>query len=218
MTPIIAYYRVSTKQQGASGLGLEAQKAIVARYGTPVADYTEVETGKKADRPKLKAALAHAKQINATLVVAKLDRLARNVMFIASLMESGVDFIAADMPQANKLTIHIMAALAEQEATLISERTKAALQAAKARGTKLGGYKGGGGWPLNSPHHQALKQSRFEEKYRHIIPILTLLRERGETEQTIANELNRHGYRTSTDKPFRQSSVHQILARVTQGY
>jgi DNA invertase Pin-like site-specific DNA recombinase len=214
MTPIIAYYRVSTKKQGHSGLGLEAQKAAVTHYGTPVAEYIEIETGRKANRPQLKLALAHARQLNATLVVAKLDRLARNVLFTATLMESGVEFIAADMPQANKLTIHIMAALAEQEATMISERTKAALAAAKARGTKLGGNRGGGGWLPNSPHHQALKRARFQEKYEHVLPIITLLRERGESEQKIADELNRHGYHTAKGNTFRQSSVHNILARM----
>lgn len=213
MKPIIAYYRVSTKRQGNSGLGLEAQRAAVARFGSPVAEYTEVETGKKADRPQLRRAIEHAKQLDGTLVVAKLDRLARNVLFTATLMDSGVDFVAADMPHANKLTIHIMAALAEQEATMISERTKAALAAAKARGVKLGG-KRGGGWQPHTVKHMVLKAQRFQETYRHIIPVITLLRERGETEQAIAEELNRHGYCTPTNKPFRQSTVNKILARM----
>jgi len=139
----IAYYRVSKEIQGVSGLGLEAQKAAVATYG-PVAEYVEVETGKKSkssNRPELEAALAHCKREKATLVIAKLDRLARNVYFISGLMESGVDFICCDMPEANRFVLHVLAAVAEQEARNTSERTKAAFAALSARGmwsNKLG--------------------------------------------------------------------------------
>ena len=140
---IIAYYRVSTKQQGESGLGLEGQVAAVAAYargqGAEVLKtYREVESGKRADRPELAKALAHARRSRATLVIAKLDRLARNVHFLSGLMESNVDFIACDNPHANRLTIHILAAVAEDEAKRISERTRAALAASKARGGRLG--------------------------------------------------------------------------------
>ncbi len=140
----IAYYRVSTAQQGASGLGLEAQREAVARYvasvaGTLIAQFEEIESGKRSNnRPKLQEALAHARATRATLIIAKLDRLARNVAFISALMDSAIDFIAADMPMANRLTVHILAAVAEHEREMISVRTKAALQAAKARGVKLG--------------------------------------------------------------------------------
>ena len=146
MTDFVAYLRVSTDKQGASGLGLEAQKAAITAFaanGSVVATYTEIESGKRTDRPQLAAALAHAKKIGATLLIAKLDRLARNVHFISGLMESGVQFVAADMPNADRFTLHIMAAVAEQEARAISARTKAALQAAKKRGVKLGGFRGG---------------------------------------------------------------------------
>ncbi|MEX1026685.1 MAG: recombinase family protein [Candidatus Paceibacterota bacterium] len=144
MNNLVPYYRVSSKRQGRSGLGLEAQQADVADYARQqdakvLACYTEVESGKRSDRPELAKAIAHAKRARATLVVAKLDRLARNVAFTSALMESGVDFIACDNPHANRLTIHILAAVAEDEARRISERTKAALGAAKRRGTKLGG-------------------------------------------------------------------------------
>lgn len=144
MRNLIDYYRVSSKRQGRSGLGLEAQQADAAAYarqhgGKVLASYTEVETGKRADRPELARAIAHAKRTRATLVVAKLDRLARNVAFTSKLMDSGVDFVCCDNPHANRLTIHILAAVAEDEARRISERTKAALKAAKRRGTKLGG-------------------------------------------------------------------------------
>ena len=137
MVKVVAYYRVSTAKQGASGLGLDAQRAAVAAWtaangAAVLAGYTEVESGKRADRPELIKALAHAKRSKATLVIAKLDRLSRNVHFLSGLMESGVDFIACDNPHANKLTIHILAAVAEDEAKRISERTKAALAAYKA--------------------------------------------------------------------------------------
>jgi DNA invertase Pin-like site-specific DNA recombinase len=143
----VSYLRVSTARQGESGLGLEAQRQAVLDYLNGgrwdlVAEFVEVETGKGsnalAKRPQLLAAIAAAKKAKATPVVAKLDRLARNVVFVASIMEAGVDFIAVDNPHANRLTLHIMAAVGEHEREMISERTKAALAAAKARGTVLG--------------------------------------------------------------------------------
>lgn len=147
MKRFIAYYRVSTDKQGKSGLGLEAQQQAVRQYLNGgawelVAEFTEVESGKRDDRPQLAAALAACRKHKATLVIAKLDRLARNVSFIANLMEAGTDFVAVDMPEANKLVLHIMAAMAQHEREAISARTKAALAAAKARGQKLGGFRG----------------------------------------------------------------------------
>jgi DNA invertase Pin-like site-specific DNA recombinase len=140
---LVAYYRVSTKQQGASGLGLEGQMAAVATFARTngaeiVRAYREVETGKRSDRPELLKAIAHAKRSRAGLIIAKLDRLARNVALTANLMESGVDFVACDNPHTNRLTIHILAAVAEDEAKRISDRTRAALAAYKARGGVLG--------------------------------------------------------------------------------
>jgi DNA invertase Pin-like site-specific DNA recombinase len=142
----VSYLRVSTDKQGASGLGLEAQRKAVADYlnggkWTLAVEFVEVESGKRSDRPQFAAALAACRKHKAKLVVAKLDRLARNVLFISKLMESGVEFVAADMPFANKLTIHILAAVAEHEREQISDRTKRALAAAKARGKVLGGPK-----------------------------------------------------------------------------
>ena len=139
----IAYLRVSTLRQGESGLGLEAQRTAVEAFarqhgGAIVASFVEVETGKRSDRPDLAKALEAARKAKATLLIAKLDRLARNVAFIANLMDAGVEFLACDQPFASRLTLHILAAVAEDEARRISERTKAALQAAKARGQKLG--------------------------------------------------------------------------------
>jgi DNA invertase Pin-like site-specific DNA recombinase len=139
----IAYFRVSTDRQGKSGLGLEAQREAVLNYlnggsWTMVAEFTEVESGKHAARPQLAAALAACKKQKAKLVIAKLDRLSRNLAFIATLMDSGVEFIAVDNPHANKLTIHILAAVAQHEREMIAQRTREALAAAKARGVKLG--------------------------------------------------------------------------------
>ena len=144
----ISYYRVSTKRQGASGLGLDAQQVdvhrlLVERSGREIAHYTDIEMGKNPDRPELMKAIAHAKMANATLVVAKLDRLARNVAFTSALMDSGADFVCCDCKDANRFTLHILAAVAEEEARKIGERTKKALDAAKARGVKLGSAREG---------------------------------------------------------------------------
>jgi len=143
MANFVSYLRVSTQSQGQHGLGMQAQRDAVTRYvesvdGTILQEFAEVESGGKGERPQLKAALKLCKTKHATLVIAKLDRLARNVRFISDLMESGIDFVAADMPSANRLTIHIIAAIAEHERTMISDRTRAGLKAAKARGIKLG--------------------------------------------------------------------------------
>jgi DNA invertase Pin-like site-specific DNA recombinase len=142
MAQYVAYYRVSTDKQGMTGLGMDAQREAVTRFfagrGIVAAEFIEVETGKKASRRQLNAAIAECRKRRAVLVIAKLDRLARNVHFVSGLMRSDVEFIAVDMPTANRLTIHILAAVAEHETETISQRTKAALAAAKARGTKLG--------------------------------------------------------------------------------
>src|SRR4051812_23673287 len=143
----VAYYRVSTARQGRSGLGLEAQKKAVSDFlnGGPwqlLAEFVEIESGKTDDPPELEQALATCELSGATLVVAKLDRLSRNLAFLAKLQDSGARFVAADMPEANELTIHIMAAVAQAERKAISTRTKEALAAAKARGVRLGGNRG----------------------------------------------------------------------------
>jgi DNA invertase Pin-like site-specific DNA recombinase len=139
----VAYYRVSTRKQGASGLGLEAQSESVRTHLNGgrwklIAELTEVESGKRNDRPALAEALSLCRVHGATLIIAKLDRLARNVAFISNLMEAGVEFVAVDLPTASRFTVHIMAAVAEQEAVMIAARTKAAMATAKARGTLLG--------------------------------------------------------------------------------
>lgn len=143
----VTYYRVSTSKQGRSGLGLDAQRHAVEHHLASgawqlVGEFVEIESGKLDARPQLEAALAHCDLTGATLIVAKLDRLSRNVAFLATLQDSGTRFLAVDMPEANELTIHIMAAVAQAERKAISKRTKEALAAARARGIKLGGSRG----------------------------------------------------------------------------
>ena len=171
----VSYLRVSTDRQGRSGLGLEAQRTAVAGYidGRPlVAEVVEVESGKRSDRPKLAEALSLCRAHRATLIIAKLDRLARNVAFVSNLMESGVEFVAVDFPQANRLTIHILAAVAEHEASMISVRTKAALAAAKARGVQLGGFRGRAGTPEECRKARAELSHKADEHALALAPIL----------------------------------------------
>ena len=221
---VIGYVRVSTKGQGESGLGLEAQQAAIDGYATQnhtvVAQlYTEVESGRKSDRPQLAAALAHAKRSKATLVVAKLDRLSRNVAFLSALMESRVEFVAVDQPHANRLTIHILAAVAEDEARRISERTKAALAAYKARGGKLGASH------VRSRNltHEARKRGakaageslrrNADEAYLDLAPLFQDFQSRGLSQHAIAAELNRLGHTTRRGKPWSQVQVGRVLQR-----
>jgi len=175
----VSYLRVSTARQGKSGLGLEAQREAVSNYlnggrWTLVAEIIEVESGKRNDRPQLAKALRLCRLHKATLLVAKLDRLARNVAFISALMESGVKFQAVDMPDVNDMVLHILASVAQGEAKAISDRTKAALAAAKARGTQLGGLR----WDINKvgdKGRRAATAARQEKaaKYRaDIMPII----------------------------------------------
>src|ERR1700744_4357099 len=178
----VSYLRVSTQRQGKSGLGMEAQREAVASYlnggkWTLVQEVVEVESGKRSDRPKLAQALSLCRLHRATLLVAKLDRLARNVAFISALMESGVKFVAVDLPQANELTVHIMAAMAEYEAKAISARTRVALAAAKARGTQLGGLR----WDLAKVAAKGRKvalQTRQENAAKYRADVLPVIQEK----------------------------------------
>lgn len=183
----VSYLRVSTARQGRSGLGLEGQRSDVTNHlnggrWSLIAEVVEVETGKRADRPKLAEALRLCRIHGATLIIAKLDRLARNVHFISGLMESGVKFTACDMPEANELTIHIMAAMAQHEAKAISERTKAALAAAKRRGVRLGGLRANSariGRTKGNPASVLARQRKAAARAADLVPIIDALKADG---------------------------------------
>jgi DNA invertase Pin-like site-specific DNA recombinase len=220
---LIAYYRVSTAKQGASGLGLEGQEAAVAEYaratgGTLLRAYIEVETGKRADRPELAKALADAKRSKAVLVIAKLDRLARNVHFLSGLMEAGVEFVCCDMPSANRLTLHIMAAVAEDEAKRISERTKAALAAYKARGGILGAARPGAYRLVGGANAKAASRAgeaaraNAVQAYADLKPWLAELRASGLSLRQIAGRLDVEGHTTRQGKGWNPVQVARILA------
>jgi DNA invertase Pin-like site-specific DNA recombinase len=217
----VAYYRVSTAKQGASGLGLEAQQESVRSYlnggdWSLISEVIEVESGKRNDRPKLAEALRLCRTRKATLIIAKLDRLARNLNFISNLMEAEADFVAVDFPQANRLTVHIMAAVAENEALMISARTKAALQAAKARGVKLGGDRAGiiaSQSPKGIAASAAIRAARSQ---KHAADIMTTIREaqaNGATSlRQIADYLNRHSESAPRGGSWSAVQVSRIMA------
>jgi len=219
----VGYYRVSTDRQGRSGLGLDAQRAAVAGYldgGSTLLDtFTEVESGRRNDRPELAKALDLCRRRKATLVIAKLDRLARNVAFIANLMDADVDVVAVDMPEANRFTLHIYAAMAEQEAVQVSQRTKAALQAAKARGRKLG-------WSIPSRRGEQAQASlkgvlsnrvKADQHAANVLPVIHDIERAGVTTlQGIADALNARGIRTARGRRWYASTVRNLLVRGDQ--
>lgn len=218
----VSYLRVSTQKQGRSGLGLDAQRESVAGYlnggrHTLVSELVEVESGKRSDRPKLREALSLCRLHRATLLVAKLDRLARNVAFISALMESGVKFVAVDLPQANELTVHIMAAMAEYEAKAISARTRAALAAAGARGTVLGGLRRNSHKIGVKGHAASLKVRRESAAKRadDLLPVIEAIRADGATTlRQIAAGLNDRGIPTARGGEWSAIQVQRILQRV----
>lgn len=205
-TNYIAYFRVSTQKQGITGLGIEAQKMAVAGYAANiVAEYVEVESGKKNNRIELQKAIAECKATGATLLIAKLDRLSRNAIFILTLKDSGVNFICADMPQANTLTIGIMAVMAQHEREIISSRTKAALQAKKARAGKIHNNKGNKGaqnfiaTDARAKAKEALKVKRTTNaNTRQAAAMAVQMHTGGATLRSIANALNNAGFKTAT--------------------
>jgi DNA invertase Pin-like site-specific DNA recombinase len=218
-TRYVAYYRVSTARQGRSGLGLEAQRDAVRNYLNGgawklLAEFTEVESGRRSDRPQLAAALAACRVQNATLIIAKLDRLARSVAFTSSLMEAGVMFEAVDLPQANSLTIHVMSAVAEHEARLISERTRAALASAKARGVKLGGFRGRPGTRTDCAQATQARKNAADRRAADIRITIDAIRAGGLITLTaLAGELNRREIRAPRGGPWSRSQVRAVLRR-----
>jgi DNA invertase Pin-like site-specific DNA recombinase len=235
----VAYYRVSTKRQGKSGLGLEAQKEMVlilARQNGAIviAEYIEVETGKKSARPKLHEAIRHAKLANATLVVAKLDRLARNSYFTNCLLHSKLDFICCDNPYATKFNIQILAAVAEHEADQISARTKGALAVAKSRGKLLGSSRPGHWVGREDRRQLGLKKAQMlgvtansqaaRDRYTEVIvPHIKSQREAGKTLEQIVEWLNAQGFTTRKTKrapngsAFTISTVYRLIQRYLDG-
>lgn len=218
----VAYYRVSTDRQGRSGLGLDAQRKAVEDFlngngSNIVAEFTEVESGKNAARPELAKAIAAARLHGARLIVAKLDRLARDAAFLLSLRDSGVDFIAADMPDANRLTVGILAMVAEAEREAISERTKAALAAAKERGVKLG-----------NPEHltdadrakgrevsREIRSARADQRALDLAPIIDEIREEGASSlREIAAALDDRGIPTARGSTWTAAAVRRVLKRL----
>lgn len=217
----VAYLRVSTEKQGYSGLGLMAQREIIQNYlrdTNPIAEYVEVESGRKTDkgRPKLKEALEQCRKHDAKLIVAKLDRLARNVAFLSQLLESDVDIVFCDFPQANKMVLHILAAISQYEAELIATRTKQALAAKKQRGFTLGNPE----HLMDSLDSAIAKAAETNKRKAEENPnnkrataMLKVLAKEGRTLQEMADYLNHEGFTTSRGCKFSRSSVLVLLQR-----
>lgn len=219
MTLAIAYYRVSTRRQGESGLGLEGQRAAVqpfaaARGLTLIEEVVEVETGTgKRNRPGLNAALEKARQTGAVLLIAKLDRLSRNVAFVSALMESGVKFVAVDMPEVDDLTVYLVAAMAQREAALVSTRTRAALSAAKARGVKLGTVQNLTAEGRDRGREVQREGARRAE--RGVAGYVSLLRRDGLSLARIASRLMAEGHTSRTGRRLTPMHIKRILDRST---
>jgi DNA invertase Pin-like site-specific DNA recombinase len=229
MQKVIVYYRVSTVKQEASGLGLEGQRAAVESYlaqqgGVVVGEYTEIESGSKDDRPQLKVARAMCKAMQATLLVARMDRLARDVHFLSGLLKEGVTLAAADMPNASTLVWHVRAAVAQEERRLISERTKAALAAAKRRGKQLG-------WAAEGRRAEAkaasekgaakggaksglVRAAEADAHARAVWPVVQDMVAGGASLRQVAAALNERGITTPRGKAWAATSVRNLLERV----
>jgi len=220
---LVAYERVSTARQGRSGLGLEAQRKAIGDYAeakgaTILGRFTEVESGRRNDRPELEKALGLAKLTGATLIIAKLDRLSRNAAFLLTLRDSGVRFVACDMPEANDLTVGIMALVAQQEREAISRRTKEALAAAKARGVKLGNPNGAAALRRAGEDGTALRrtvQENADDFARRLAPVIEALRVEHVTSlRGIAVALNDRGMMTRRGGQWQVSNVRNLLCRI----
>jgi DNA invertase Pin-like site-specific DNA recombinase len=218
----VAYYRVSTDRQGRSGLGLNAQRSAVEKFCTErgfqlvFPPYQEIESGKRNDRPELLKAIQRCRQTGASLVIAKLDRLSRNAVFLLTLQDSGVRFVAADM-DANEFTVGIMALVAQQEREAISSRTKAALSAARDRGTRLGNPRGAaafGGISGSALGGEAVK--RLANEHAELLrPVVDRLRGEGPVSlAALSRRLNEEGMRTPRGGRWHASSVRNLLSRL----
>lgn len=225
----ISYLRVSTRAQGQSGLGLEAQRSavslhVIASGGELLKEFIEVESGEKSDRQELRSAIAYARRCKARLLVAKLDRLARSVAFTATLMESGVDFLACDNPHANSFTIHILAAVAQYEREMISKRTKEALNAAKERGVLLGSNRPGHwkgredrrriGAKRGSERAAKAHRNSANVAYEDVLPMIQELRQQGAGLNAIARRLNEEGIPSRRGRKWYGTTVKLVLSRV----
>lgn len=217
----VAYYRVSSQQQGQSGLGLEAQRAAVASYLNGgawelVSEFQEVETGKGANalarRPQLRAALDACRKHGATLVIAKLDRLARNVHFVSGLLETGCDFVAADMPQANKVMIQMHAVMSEWERDQISARTRAALAAAKARGVVLGAT-----GPANLKQNLEERKSAADAFASRLAGVIRGFRAENMTQREMIAQLNQLGIKAPKGGDWSLVQLQRVLKRLDSG-
>jgi len=221
----VAYERVSTAQQGKSGLGLEAQRKAIGDFAasqdaTLTGQFTEIESGGRNDRPELEKALTLARLTGATLVIAKLDRLSRNAAFLLTLQGSGVRFLACDMPEADDLTVGIMALVAQQEREAISRRTKEALAVAKARGVKLGNPNGAAALRRAGKGGVALRAvvtANADAHARALAPVIAEMRATGHTNlRSIATELTARAMRTRRGGQWHVSTVKNLLARIDQ--
>lgn len=212
----IAYYRVSTEKQGRSGLGLEAQQKAVRDYLNGgdwelVSEIVEVESGRRGDRPKLHEALALCRLYKATLIIAKMDRLSRDAHFLLGLQKSGVKFRAADLPEANEMVVGLLAVVAQAESKMISDRTKAAMAAAKARGVRFGS-------PQNLTHKdegrakgRAVRSQKAQARAQDLSPILVDLQAQGLSVNAMARSLNERGLSTSRGGKWTATQVSRVL-------
>jgi DNA invertase Pin-like site-specific DNA recombinase len=217
---VVSYVRVSTQRQGRSGLGLEAQQNAVATFCKEhgcevIREFREVESGRKNDRLVLREAIRYAKQTKSVLLIAKIDRLARNVAFIANLMETDVQFRACDLPEANRLLLHIMAAIAEHEAHAISQRTRDAFAAAKARGSVLGAanVKSRNLTPDAMARGAQVTKAKAAEFYADVLPVVVELRERGLSLAKIAETLTERGHLLRSGARWNAVQVSRLLDR-----